>query len=72
MLGPVLRGAGHEPWAYLRDLFCLLPSWPAHRVLELSPASWTQLLRDPDVQLRLEANIFRRATLLPAREDAAA
>ncbi len=61
-----------EPWAYLRDLFCLLPSWPAHRVLELAPASWAKLLRDPDVQRRLEANIFRRATLLSAREDAAA
>ena len=22
---------GIEPWAYLRDLFCLLPSWPAPR-----------------------------------------
>ena len=25
---------GIEPWAYLRDLFCLLPSWPVRRVLE--------------------------------------
>ena len=25
-----------EPWAYLRDLLCLLPDWPAHRVLELA------------------------------------
>ena len=61
-----------EPWAYLRDLLCLLPSWPAQRVLELAPASWTELLKDPAVQQRLEANIFRRATLLPTREHAAA
>ena len=28
-----------EPWRYLRDLLCLLPTWPAHRVLELAPPS---------------------------------
>jgi transposase len=61
-----------EPWAYLRDLFCLLPSWPAHRVLELAPAYWTATLEDPQVQQRLEANIFRRATLQPVPEHAAA
>jgi len=61
-----------EPWAYLRDLFCLLPSWPAHRVLDLAPASWTLTLQDPQVQQRLDANIFRRATLLPEPEHAAA
>jgi hypothetical protein len=26
-----------EPWAYLRDLFCLLPGWPVSKVLELAP-----------------------------------
>ncbi len=31
---------GIEPFAYLRDLFCLLPSWPAKRVLDLAPAYW--------------------------------
>jgi len=61
-----------EPWAYLRDLFCLLPSWPAHRVLELAPVSWAVTLQDPQVQQRLEANLFRRATLLPTPEHAAA
>jgi hypothetical protein len=30
---------GLEPWAYLRDLFCLLPSWPQRRVLDLFPPS---------------------------------
>jgi hypothetical protein len=31
--------------AYLRDLFCLLPSWPRSRVLELAPSSWKQTLQ---------------------------
>jgi transposase len=52
-----------EPWAYLRDLFCLLPSWPIRRVLELAPLNWKQTLEDSDAQQRLDANIFRRATL---------
>jgi hypothetical protein len=52
-----------EPWAYLRDLFCLLPSWPVRRVLELAPLNWKQTLKDEDTQQRLDANIFRRATL---------
>jgi transposase len=52
-----------EPWAYLRDLFCLLPSWPVRRVLDLSPLNWKQTLEDQDTQQRLDANVFRRATL---------
>jgi hypothetical protein len=24
-----------EPWSYLRDILCLLPRWPSHRILEL-------------------------------------
>jgi transposase len=63
---------GIEPWAYLRDVFCLLPNWPVHRVLELAPASWSAVLQDPQAQQRLDANIFRRATLLPAPQSAAA
>jgi transposase len=63
---------GIEPWAYLRDLFCLLPSWPAHRVRDLAPANWSALLQEPEVQQRLDANIFRRATLLPVPQSAAA
>lgn len=54
---------GVEPWSYLRDLFCLLPSWPARRVLELAPANWKQTLQNQDAQQRLDANVFRRATL---------
>jgi len=60
-----------EPWAYLRDLFCLLPRWPVPRVLELAPANWTALLQDPQVQQRLDANIFRHATLPPVAQRAA-
>jgi hypothetical protein len=29
-----------EPLSYMRDLLCLLPSWPKSRVLELAPAYW--------------------------------
>lgn len=28
-----------EPLGYMRDLLCLLPRWPRHRVLELAPAN---------------------------------
>jgi transposase len=52
-----------EPWAYLRDLFCLLPRWPVHRVLELAPAYWQTTVADPAVQQQLDANIFRRVTV---------
>ena len=57
---------GIEPWAYLRDLFCLLPSWPARRVLELAPAAWRRTAEQSEVQRRLDRDIFRRATLSPA------
>ncbi len=52
-----------EPWAYLRDLLCLLPAWPHHRVLQLAPAYWKQTSEDADTQRRLAANPFRAATL---------
>lgn len=55
-----------EPWAYLRDLLCLLPSWPRRRVLELAPLSWNQTLQDRHTQERLTANIYRQATLAPS------
>jgi len=51
-----------EPWAYLRDLFCLLPAWPNRRVLELAPLSWKKTFEDEDTQERLAANPFRMAT----------
>jgi transposase len=58
---------GIEPWAYLRDLFCLLPGWPIKRVLELAPVNWEATLREPAVQAKLGANVFRSATLAPER-----
>ncbi len=60
-----------EPWAYLRDLFCLLPGWPITRVLELAPASWQTTLAQPAVQEKLGANIFRGVTLLDAQRAVA-
>jgi hypothetical protein len=54
---------GIEPLAYLRDLFCLLPSWPIKRELELAPASWQKTLEQEDTQQRLAANVFRQASL---------
>jgi hypothetical protein len=39
---------GIEPWAYLRDLFCLVQDWPASRILELAPAFWKQTLQQPE------------------------
>ncbi len=52
-----------EPWSYLRDILCLLPQWPGHRVLELSPVEWAKTLERKDVRRRLDDNRFRRATL---------
>ena len=54
-----------EPWAYLRDLFILLPSWPRARVLELAPANWKATLEKDEAQQRLAANVFRTALLHP-------
>jgi transposase len=54
---------GLEPWAYLRDLLCLLPTWPKSRVLQLSPLHWKQTAQHPDTQQRLAANRFRAVTL---------
>lgn len=51
-----------EPWGYLRDLFCLLPSWPRRHVLELAPVSWRQTVERAEVQQRLAGDIFRRAS----------
>lgn len=52
-----------DPFQYLRDLFCLLPSWPAKDVLELAPLRWKQTLAREDVQAALAANIYRRVSL---------
>jgi len=54
---------GIEPLGYLRDLLCLVPSWPITRVLELAPAYWKQTLENQDAQQRLAANVFRQISL---------
>jgi transposase len=53
-----------EPWSYLRDLFCLLPSWPVHRVLDLSPVNWPTTRERDDVRAALGRNRFRALTQL--------
>lgn len=63
---------GLEPYAYLRDLLCLLPSWPIHDVLELAPANWRATLERADVQEKLDANICRQVTLGKLKPDAEA
>jgi transposase len=52
-----------EPWAYLRDLLCLIPHWPARRILELAPLHWKQTLQQEETQRRLDENVIRRVTL---------
>lgn len=52
-----------EPWTYLRDLFCLLPSWPRRRVLELAPAYWPHTVEQEEAQRTLADNPFRSAVL---------
>jgi len=57
------RLCGVEPWAYLRDILCLLPHWPEHSLLELAPLHWAKTAVRDDVRQRLDANAFRRLTL---------
>ncbi|HUO68335.1 MAG TPA: IS66 family transposase [Gammaproteobacteria bacterium] len=54
-----------EPWAYLRDVLCLLPAWPEHRLLELSPVEWKITRDSNEVRNLLEQNPIRRLTLAP-------
>ena len=57
------RLCGVEPWAYLRDVFCLLPRWPEHRLLDLSPVAWARTRDSDDVRALLGQNPFRKLTL---------
>jgi len=61
-----------DPLAYLRDLLCLLPSWPACDVLQLAPVNWAATSERPEVRRLLEGNIYRRASLgvLPEKSPA--
>lgn len=58
------RMHGVEPWGYLRDVFCLLPGWSAHRLLELSPLRWRETAASVETQQLLNANVYRGITLL--------
>ena len=60
------RMHGVEPWAYLRDLFCLIPLWPEHERLALAPAYWRQTLEREDAKSILDANPYRALTSAPA------
>jgi hypothetical protein len=57
------RMLGVEPWSYLRDVLCLLPSWPAHRAIELAPLHWNDTRDLDDVRERLATNPYRALTL---------
>ncbi len=62
---------GIEPYAYLRDLLCLVPSWSHTKVLELAPANWKATSGRPEVVAQLEANVYRQdalGTRLPTNE----
>lgn len=55
-----------EPWAYLRDLLCLMPDWPKSRLLELSPKHWRETLQQTDAQQRLVSHRLREVSLVAA------
>ena len=55
---------GIEPWAYLRDLFILIPSWPAQQAIDLAPVNWWKTLEREDVTHQLATNIYRMCTLV--------
>jgi transposase len=57
------RHHGIDPAEYLRDLFCLIPSWPVSRVLELAPLHWKETSARPAVQRALADNVYRRVAL---------
>lgn len=62
-----------EPWAYLRDVLTLLPSWPKQRVLELAPKYWPQTAARLDVQERLaELRLIDRAVAVRPTDAIAA
>ena len=53
---------GIEPFAWLRDVLCLLPEWNVQNVLELSPMKWRETSQREDVQKKLEANAWRQVS----------
>ena len=57
------RHHGLDPAEYLRDLLCLLPTWPARDVLDLAPVNWVATIARPEVRASLARNPFRRISL---------
>lgn len=49
-----------EPWGYLRDILCLLPSWPRNNLLVLAPKYWKQTAQQAEVAQLLADNPFRK------------
>lgn len=54
---------GIEPEGYLRDVLCLLPSWPVARVLDLAPCNWEHTRQQPDTQRLLDGCLIRSVML---------
>ena len=64
---------GIEPWAYMRDLLTLLPSWPAKHVLALAPKHWNETRQQPETQQRLASlRLLGRNDSLHAADTTAA
>lgn len=54
-----------EPWAYLRDVLTLLPTWSQQSVLELAPKYWAATRARPEVAAKLHhLNLAARAAEL--------
>lgn len=47
-----------QPEAYLREVMCLLPDWPASRVLDLAPCNWKQTREKPEAQQLIADNFW--------------
>jgi hypothetical protein len=47
-----------EPEAYLREVMCLLPDWPASRVLDLAPCNWKQTREKSEAQQLIADNLW--------------
>jgi transposase len=47
-----------QPEAYLREVMCLLPDWPASRVLDLAPWHWKQTREKPEAQQLIADNLW--------------
>jgi transposase len=61
---------GIEPWAYLRDVLTLLPSWPVKRVLELAPKFWNETRQKPEAQQALASLRLLGRVVAPVGHDA--